>query len=168
MKKVFLALCCTLASSFAFAGDPVQGLGFDDLKSACQNPAKFHNQVAPTKIQVACSDITYKWVPESDGTFDLPTAHQVTTSVSSDKYSVAPGSYEIATSPQVLACSQYKQVSDKVDLVRAVTCEELIAFTGSASDFCSSAAASMASANKEAVVREDTGKTMSLCPGMAN
>ena len=167
MKKIILAALCTLSTAFAFAAENpnLQPLGFDDVKAACQNPAKFHNQVAPASIQVSCRDIQYKWVPSDDGAINLPTAHLVTTSVMSDKYSVAPTSAEVASSPQVIACAQYKQVAETVETVRAVACDEMVAFSGTAIDYCAAAATSMRSANKAAIQTADTGKTMSLCAG---
>lgn len=168
MKKLIVLLCCTLGSGLAIAAGPVQGLGFDDIKAACLNPAKFQNQVAPTNIQVSCRDVQLKWVATDAGSFNLPTAHAIVTSVISDKYSVAPMAAGIDSAAQTMACLQYKQVSETIELVRASSCDELIAFTGTGTDYCLSAALSMRAQNPAAIVTADTGKKSSMCPAAGN
>ncbi len=50
-----LCLCTTaMAASTAYEG---KTLGFNDMKMACQSPAKFHNQMAPESIQISCHDV---------------------------------------------------------------------------------------------------------------
>lgn len=167
MRNLIIAACCTIAASLVSAKDPVQTIGFDEVKAACLNPARFHNQVAPTNIQVSCRDVQLKWVPANDGTVALPTAHAVTTSVMSDKYNVAPVSATMDSAAQVFSCAQYKQVAESLELVRASSCDEMVAYTGSAADFCSAAAATMRANNASAIVTADTGQTVSLCPASA-
>lgn len=165
MKKFFiiLAISTVALAASAGAGDTIKILGFDDVKAACLNPAQFQNQVAPTNIQVACRDVQLKWVASPDGTLSLPTAHAVVASVISDKYSVAPMAANLDSADQVLACPQYRQVSEVVDMVRAASCDELIAFTGSGFDYCRVAVEAMRESNPASIVTADTGKVVSLC-----
>ncbi len=167
MRNLITALAVSLASALVIAAEPVQTIGFDEVKAACLNPARFQNQVAPTNIQVSCRDVQLKWVPAGDATVALPTAHAVTTSVMSDKYHVAPVSATVDSAAQVVACAQYKQVSESLELVRSSSCDEMVAYTGSATDFCSSAAATMRANNASAIVIADTGRTVSMCPASA-
>ncbi len=62
-----------------------------------------------------------------------------------------------------MACPQFKEVVEMVETVRALTCDELIAFTGSAADFCVSTIDSLKAANSGAVDSKPTGKTLSSC-----
>lgn len=164
MKKTVFAIA-PLLFALTVTADPgtVQPVGFDDIKIACQNPSRFQNQVAPSSIQVTCHDVQYRWVPESDGALDLATSREITTSVVSDKYEVAPLSAMVPTASQTMACPQYKLVSEVVDSVRAVSCDELIAFNGTATDFCSESVNGTRAANANAIVITDTGKKLSLC-----
>jgi len=66
-----VALC--LASPFALANDAGQraqlngaSLSFADLRDACLNPSKYHNQRSPSDIQISCKDSQLKWVLDSD------------------------------------------------------------------------------------------------------
>ena len=167
MRNLITTVAMTLASAMVLASDPVRTIGFDEVKAACLDPAQYQNQVAPTNIQVSCRDVQLKWVQTSDGSVSLPTAHAVTTSVASDKYNVSPVSGTIDSASQVVACSQYKQIVESLELVRATSCDELVAYTGSAVDFCSAAAATMRANNASAIVTADTGHAMSMCPGSA-
>lgn len=152
-------------TAISFAGtEPVKPFGFDDVKVACQNPARFQNQVAPTNIQISCRDLQLKWVVSEESAFTLPTAHAVETSVMSDKYSMAPVVATLESEDQILACAQYKQVSEVVELVRPSSCEELIAFTGTAAEYCRAAVETLRASNPAAIVATDTGRTVSLCP----
>lgn len=160
MKKTIIVTLATLTSLSTFAA---QTLSFDEIKLACQEPAKFHNQIAPSSIQVSCRDMQLKWVPAADGAIQMQTARTMDVAVISDKYEIAPLAGELETSPQTFACAQYKQISEVVDTSRAVSCEELIAFSGSGIEFCAGAVNTLRAANLEAIVTTDTGLTASLC-----
>lgn len=165
MRNLITAFIATTASALVFASEPAKTIGFDEVKAACLNPAQYQNQVAPTNIQVSCKDVQLKWVATTDGSVSLQTAHAVTTSVASDKYNVSPVSGVVDSAAQVFACAQFKQVSESLELVRAISCDEMVAYTGSALEFCSAAAATMRANNASAIVIADTGSTISLCPG---
>jgi hypothetical protein len=163
INRISLTALCLAGFYSASAGQPVQSTSFADIKEACQNPAKFHNQMAPTDIQISCRDVQLKWVPDTDGAVSMQTGHTVTASVISDKYSVSPMTAQVASSAQTVGCGRFKQVSESIDTVRGVTCAEIIAFNGGAIDFCAAAAASLKQANGKAVQVEDTGHTVNLC-----
>lgn len=170
MKKLVLLIAAFSITAMADGrrqGDqyPAGQLSFDDLRVACQNPAKFHAQVAPSNIQITCADVQQRWVPDADGAFEMANSRQVTTSVYSDKYTVMPQSSPLIAANQVAACPQFKEVSETIEVARAVTCDEIVSFNGSGIDFCASAADSVRAANKGAIRMADTGRTISLCAG---
>lgn len=95
----------------------------------------------------------------------MPCSHMVSTSVYSDKYTVSPTSGKIPTIDQVASCPSFKQISETVETVRAVSCDEMVAFTGSAVDYCAAAATSLRAANAQAIATKETGKKVTLCNG---
>lgn len=140
-----------------------QLLSFDDVKAACLNPARFHNQAAPTNIQISCRELQHRWLPDLSGTMTMPTSRQITTSVYSDKYTVSPITVAVPSAEQVSACPQFVEVAESVETVRAVDCDDVIAFSGSASDFCSEAVSSLRAQNASAITSIATGRAISLC-----
>jgi len=167
MKKL-LSITSTLCCVAAFAASTVnaqQQLSFDELKAACQNPANYHNQVAPTNIQVSCLDVQTRWIPGNVGSTAADTSRQVTISVTSDKYSVAAMTETQASPPQIMSCASFKQIIEQVESVRAVTCDELIAYQGTAADFCAGAANDLRTANPTAIKTQETGQVLDLCGG---
>ena len=167
MKKTvlsILAICFTFSAHAANDQKEIaQRVTFEDLKVACTNPARFHNQIAPTNIQVTCKDVQYKWVPDVDGSVSMTTSRLVTASVYADKYAAPPLTATLPSVPQVAACGQFKEVAETVETVRAVTCDELVAFNGTAADFCAGAVNSLRAANAESITVVPTGHTVSLC-----
>ncbi len=168
MKKLLLTLALSLvASRFASAQALVAAVSFDDMKSTCQNPAKFHNQVAPANIQLSCKDMIYRWVPDQVGNYTLPTSRLVTASLISDKFSVSPLTATVASEVQVAQCAQYKQVAESVETVRSMSCADVISYTGTSIDFCKSAIDSLRVANANVISSLETGKKISLCGNTA-
>lgn len=164
MKLTSLAATLALTSAFTLlAHSDMQRLSFDDLRSACQNPAKFHNQIAPTNIQISCNDLQYKWVSDSEGALSMPTARYITTTLTSDKYAVDTTTAGRPSDAQTAACPRFKQVAETVESVRSVSCDELVAFNGTVADFCSNSVNALRAANFEAVRSQDTGRTINLC-----
>jgi hypothetical protein len=172
MKKLIAAMTFCLSAS-ALAGGPnlvdsqKAGLNFSDLKAACQTPAKFHNQVAPANLQVSCKNQVLRWVALPSKQLSMPTSRIVTASLMSDKYTVSPVTAPVQSAAQVADCPQYKQVSETVETVRAISCADLMSFAGTSTDFCSTTINSLIDANHNAVQTQDTGKTVSFCAGSA-
>ena len=165
MRKFFivLALVSFAVPAFAGPGASTQSLTFEEIKAACETPSKFHNQVAPSNIQISCRDLQLKWLPDTERTVSLDTARTVSASLTSDKYTTATSTADVATAPQVVTCAKYKQVAEAVETVRTISCADISAFNGSAVDFCASAASTIRASNPEAVNSQPTGKTVSLC-----
>ena len=161
-KLNLITLSAFIAASSAIAATGQQSLGsFDEFKLACQHPAKFHNQVAPSNIQVACRDDQRKWVRTESTAHNLETSRNVTIQVNSDKYNSEDETYPIPMDLQSVGCPAYKEVRQVIETVRSATCEELLSFQGSASDFCLAAIATLPLEDANV---EDTGRTFNMCP----
>lgn len=166
MKKLmfFLGVVFFNMSLQAAATEPVDtGMSFADIKTACQDPAQFQNQIAPSNIQVSCKEIQTRWVADSDGAMAMQSSRQVTTSVISDKYTVSPSTQSVPMAEQAMACPRFKEINESLETVRAVTCEEMIAFQGSETDFCVATLDNLKASNPAAIVTADTGKVMDYC-----
>jgi len=168
MKNLLLALTLSFTGT-AFANDAhFASAKFEEMKAACQSPVKFHNQIAPTNIQVSCRDLVYRWVPDVQGSYSLATTRQVTASLISDKFTVTPLTVAVQAAPEVAQCGQFKQVAETVESVQAMSCADIIAYTGTATDYCTAAIDSLRLANASVVNSQDTGKTFSLCGAPAS
>lgn len=181
MKKlliVFTTLC--VVNAFAARNDQSQQQGqqrqqqasglktikFEELRMACENPAQYHNQTAPANIQIGCQDLSLKWVPETDKSMSVKTSRQVTVLAYSDKYSVDAMTAVLDSAPQAVSCPRFKQVAEKVESMRAVTCAELIAFKGNGAEFCAETINNVKGSNPAAAQVSDTGKVVDLCSGV--
>lgn len=165
LKKLIFAFLIIFASSvFAQGVRPAQFVSFADIKSACQNPVQFHNQVAPSNLQISCRDVQTRWVADAEGMIPTQSSRTATVSVISDKYTVSPVVTVMPLAQQAtMACPRFKEVTESVETVRAVTCDDVVAMTGSETDFCNAAIDELKSANPESIVTADTGKTMDYC-----
>jgi hypothetical protein len=169
MKNVAKLIVMTglFASSAAMAGNAHQFVGsFDDIRGACQNPKQFHNQIAPTNLQVTCKDVQTRWTIDESTLHALDTSRQVTVQVNSDKYTSASETAMVASEAQAVGCPAYKEVIQTVETVRAVTCDELLAFQGTATDFCLDAVSALVDQNPEAINVQATGKVFNMCPSV--
>jgi hypothetical protein len=148
----------------AQASNPtVASLSFEDIRAACQDPSRFHNQVAPANIRVSCRDAQNRWVPHAGRDIALQGSRQVTTSVISDKYSSTAVTGSMDSAGNLAACPRFKLVAETIETVRAVSCEELIAFSGGALEFCAGSLDSLRQNNPAAVVVADGGQILDLC-----
>jgi hypothetical protein len=164
MKKVsglLLATCLTMSTS-AFAAQQFIG-SFEDMKTACLNPAKFHNQIAPTNIHVACKDVRVAWVPNEGTSQDLDTSRKITVSLNSDKYTTNVESASVPSDAQSVECPSFKQIRRTVETVRDVTCDDLLSFQGTSIDFCAETTDNLMQQNQDAVQTEDTGRVFNMC-----
>jgi len=159
-KNIFAVLSLALGASAASAGSNV---GWQDLKAACENPGRFHNQIAPKNIEISCEDTQTRYLPTKSGTVDLNVSRSVTSSVISDKYSVSPRTDAIAMANEVAACPQYRKVEETLTLNRAISCDEILAYVGSATDFCMGLASELRAANPDVVQVTEKEEYVSLC-----
>lgn len=143
----------------------VQTIRFEDLRAACETPAKYHNQTAPTNIQIGCQDVQLKWIPDAGKDMSVKTSRQLTVLAYSDKYNVEAVTSVLDSAPQAINCPRFKQIAEKVESMRSVTCADIIAFKGSAADFCAETINGVKGSNPAAAQVMDTGKVVDLCGG---
>lgn len=143
----------------------VQTIRFEDLRVACETPAKYHNQTAPTNIQIGCQDIQLKWIPDTGKDMSVKTSRQLTVLAYSDKYNVEAVTAILDSPSQSIACPRFKQIAEKIESMRAVTCADILAFKGSAADFCAETINGVKGSNPAAAQVMDTGKVVDLCGG---
>jgi hypothetical protein len=170
MKKILLATASFFCVCSAFAGgadqdsdSKVQRIRFEDLKEACLNPARFHNQISPTNIQITCGELRHKWIAEQDGSIPLDTRRIVMTTVVSNKYTASPVASELNSEPQGVPCTQFKQILESVETVLSTTCEQILEFKGTADEYCSMSVDTLRMANPDAVKVQETGKKVNFC-----
>lgn len=157
------AFIAFIFAGIASAGNMQQNVGFTDLKKTCSDPASMQNQIAPTNIQITCKDVITKWLPVGDGAFSMGTSRYVTTSVQSDKYTVAAEDAFVPIANQVATCPRFKQVVETLTVAKATTCAELTSYNGSSTDFCAATLNSMRASNLEAANLTETGAVLDLC-----
>ena len=157
------AAAANSAKQQAVVGRNVRGSSLDDVRAACSNPAKYHNQQAPSNIQISCKDVRTSWQVTYEGTVELPTSRAITTSVQSDKMNVAPF---VSTSRDIDAqqCPVYEEVQQTVETTRAVSCDDLSTDTRSGAEFCRDAIDSLLADNQSAATNPvATGRKVRLC-----
>jgi len=114
-----------IASGYANGGEAVSTVSFGDFKSACTNPAQFHNQIAPSNIQITCRDVHTRWVLDQVVAVSLPDTRDITTSLMSDKYAVSAVTVPVNNEPASLGSPTYKQIVEQSKLLacyRVLTC----------------------------------------------
>lgn len=159
MKAAFIATAFLLSLN-AQAGSHI---GFDEIREACMDPAKFQNQVAPTNLQVTCEDRATKWKAVASTTVELPRTREIVSSLTSDKYTVAPTSEFLDVDSQRATCPRFKEVMETINFTKATTCEELIAFKGTETEFCANILDRVRESNPKSIEVVDTGNVVDLC-----
>jgi hypothetical protein len=169
MKKslvIISAICCFIQAQSMAADQAQQGsqsIRFEDLKEACSNPARFHNQVAPQNIQISCTEMKTKWLEDIEGAVALPTKRLVVTSVISNKYTVSPSTAQMLSEPQSAGCANFKQVIETLDTAHSTTCEELLAYKGTGEEYCASNLDDIRIASPDSIKMQETGKKFGFC-----
>jgi hypothetical protein len=160
MKNSILLAALAMTVQPAFAG---QSLTFDQLKDACKNPAKYHSQIQPTGIKVECADRQLSWGPAAEDAFALPAERMIGFSISSDKYTVPMTRGPLVVPAMNSACPAFKQVEETIAVSESFTCDQLLAFEGTATELCTKLIDQMRTDNPAAIIRKDTGKEVHLC-----
>jgi hypothetical protein len=162
MKSV-IALALAIVSTPAFAGGQGQGLTWDQIKDACQNPAKFQNQLAPSNLQISCEEHLTRWLPYVSKEMQLPRSRYIVSSLTSDKYTVSPNQHAMDVDMQSAQCPSFKETLEISQFTKATTCDELLNWKGGQEDFCADVLDRARQANPKIVQINDTGRVVEFC-----
>jgi hypothetical protein len=160
---IMSAAVASLVFGMSSAHAAPTSINFDDLKVACQNPARFHNQNAPKNIEISCQDSLSKYVPAAPGSVTLPVSRTVTTAMASDKYSMSATAADVKMPETIAACPKFTKIIENLSLTRQVSCEELLKFEGTATEFCLNQITELRAANPDAISVTATESVISLC-----
>jgi hypothetical protein len=160
--KLATALIALVTATPAFAGG-AGGLTFDQIKDACQNPAKYQNQLAPANLQVTCEEHVSTWVPDVAKGMQLPRSRYVISSLSSDKYQVSPRTHAMDVDMYSAECPNFKEQVQVTTFSKATSCDELLAFKGEESDFCAQILDKARQDNPKIAQLNDTGRVVTFC-----
>jgi hypothetical protein len=171
-----LAIALALVSAPAFAQGPSfggsassalptggHGLSFEQIKDACSNPSKFQNQQAPSNLQITCEEHVSRWLPYVAKEMQLPRSRYIVSSLTSDKYSVAPSQHAMDVDMQSAQCPSFKEVLEVTSFTKATSCDELLNFKGDEQDFCADILDRARQANPKMVQLNDTGRVVEFC-----
>jgi len=157
-----LALVLSLvATSPAFAA--THGIGYSDLRDACTNPAKFQNQLAPSNLQISCEEHVSRWLPYNTKAMPLPRSRWIISSLTSDKYTVAPTTSGMPVDQQSGACPSFKETMEVTTFTKATSCDEILGWKGTEQEFCADIVDRARQANPKMVVVKDTGRVVEFC-----
>lgn len=163
MKQLKQTLMIVMAGCLGMAAYAGQALSFAELRAACTDPGRFHNQRAPQNIQIACKDVQYRYTPSKSGAANLEVNRWISSSVTSDKYDVGASTSEIAMANEVASCPEFVRVREEISLTRELTCADVVASTGSEMDYCLSLINDLRANNPGAVVVVETEDVISFC-----
>lgn len=161
-RNVIMTLALISATAFAGGGDK-QFADFNAVREACKSPDKYQNQIAPSNIQIICTDVQYNWQPAGNGSLPLDNKRFVTNEIVTNKGTVNPSTKEVATSGQTVACPRFKEVTETVKSPKSLTCDEVLAYPGDGTAYCTELLNDLRKANPSAVTVADTGRTVDVC-----
>lgn len=164
--KFALVMLTVISSASAMAaGKPLAD--FNEVRQACKDPAKYQNQIAPSNIQITCTDVQYNWLPAGNGNIEMATKRFITSALASDKYTVSPNTQEIKSGAQMAACPRFKEVTETVSVPKGLSCDEILSYAGSATDYCLALVNDVRANNPNAVAVAETGRLVDTCNGSA-
>ncbi len=146
-----------------------RAMSWVDFKEACVHPSQFGSQRAPQNIKVMCTNSQTSWVASASGEVNLQSTRQVTVSVTSDKYHVAPAVMDVPVYAKVGSCARFKEVTEIYTAPeRVVSCEEIMEFKGELGEFCAGELDKGKGANPRLVQTTETGRMIDTCGGVTN
>jgi len=163
------AFALAMGSTLALASPGQQGVGataalsFDDLRKACTEPGRFHNQNAPSNIVIQCEDVQYKWKEADAGAFDMECDRYVTAALTSDKYTVSPHMSQLPASSQTGNCPKFKRVKEVVTFSKSIGCGDLVKFPGTATEYCTTLVNDVRAANPLGIQTQETEEVIDTC-----
>lgn len=161
IATVLFSSALALSTSSVFAGS--QGLSFDDIREACQNPSKYQNQIAPSNLQITCEEHISRWLPYQSKEMQLPRSRYVMVSLTSDKYQMSPSQHAMDVDMQSGQCPSFKETLEVTSFAKATSCDELLEFKGNAQEFCAEILERARQANPKIVQINDSGRVIEFC-----
>jgi len=159
MKKIsLLVMTSCLVSSSAFA------LSFTQHQEACSNPKNFHNQIAPSKIEITCVDKQKTWKPAGVGSHSFATGRSVSIETKSDKYSSTVETGAVPSNSVDVSCPKFEEVEETVAMTFVENCDSLLTHKDGPVKYCSDKVNEARAANPEGIKAEKTGMVLSMCP----
>lgn len=152
----------TLGAANVSYGYGTQNVSFEDVKLACQDPGRFHNQNPPSQIRIRCTDIENVWERGPEREVTLETARELSNALISNKFVVDESAKPIGTPEDVFACPTFRQVQRELSFERQSSCSEILQYD-SLHDFCLAASNEVQQENPDVVVERETGVIVNSC-----
>jgi hypothetical protein len=161
-----LALFLALLQASAYAGvttiTSIQDLA--QIKAACSDPASVGNQLAPSEIKIFCGEKITEWEQQVGGEISLNTTDFVNSSATTNKPN-AGAPLETKSYPSdanKFICYKYLEFSKEANLMKSVTCDEVLAISD-LNLFCKETIAEEVAVNPLIYVSTATGRLVDNC-----
>lgn len=138
-------------------------LSWQQLQSACQNPAAFQSQRAPNAIRLTCEDTQLVWEAEQSDSVEMDNSRRITASLSSDKYYIIRQDQSVPMSVSQTMCPRFKEVQVTYTQSFSLSCQEIQNFQGSMNDFCKARLDTAVKGNNQLASRTATGRVYDMC-----
>ncbi|TKC98546.1 hypothetical protein [Polyangium fumosum] len=145
-------------------------LSWQQLQSACQNPAAFQSQRPPNAIRVTCEDNRLVWEAEHSDMVDQENSRRITASLSSDKYYVIRQEQSVKMPDTSTSCPRLREYEVSHTQSFSLSCQEIQSFQGNMNEFCQGRLDAAIKGNQQLATRTATGRVYNLCaaPGLVN
>lgn len=138
-------------------------LSWQQLQSACQNPAAFQSQRAPNAIRLTCEGTKRVWKAEQTDTVDMSNSGQITASLSSDKYYIIRHDQDMSLPDTVLSCPRLREYQETYTQSFSLSCQEIQNFQGNMNDFCQARLDTAVKGNPQLSSSTATGRVYNMC-----
>ena len=146
------------------AGDShVRSVAWEEFRDRCAHPEQYDVQRAPQNIKIQCTDRKLTWVAVNPSSMGLPTQHQVSSAVFSDKFVVDNSQRAFDSADRPASCHRYKEVEEFFTMERSVSCEEVISLKGDVGDYCNSLLERAKGSHPKLVEQRDTLRVLDTC-----
>ncbi|MDC3980599.1 hypothetical protein [Polyangium jinanense] len=145
-------------------------LSWQQLQSACQNPAAFQSQRQPNAIRLTCEDTQLVWEAEQTDRVEMDNSRQITASLSSDKYYVIRQDQSVENGISQTMCPRFREVQVSHTQSFSLSCQEIQNFQGNMNDFCKARLDTAVKGNQQLATRTATGRVYDMCaaPALVN
>ena len=151
----------------AQAAPGVRTVAWEEFRGRCEHPEQYDVQRAPQNIRIQCMDRRLNWVASAPGEIDLPTGRRVSAGIISDKFAVERSDHEVAQAAKSGSCQRFKEVEEIFTVERPVSCQEILAASGDAGEFCREILDGAKRGNPKWVERKDTNRVLDTCASAA-